>query len=175
MYVDKGQQLVRRNKAVDVKSSVQPRALLPKYKKLIGFVPKDKGPFTKAEPCPNQCEVFIALKTNGSLLRPIPMKPVTQKACKNSEQYYEYHQDYGHATSNCWALAKANKELNVVRNNPPQQGSRVVDRMGARPATRKEAPRQPKNEPWDKIEVILTISIGDGARGVVPIEITRYT
>lgn len=118
---------MRRNNVVDLKPTTQPKAQTLKYEKITRTIPKDKWFSARTEPHPNQQEVFLALQANRSLPRPKPMKSILEKSHKSSEQYCEYHQDYGHATSDCSVLAKAIEELNVFKNATSQQGPRVVN------------------------------------------------
>lgn len=69
---------------IEIRLTMQPKATPHKYEKGMTFVPKDKGPFARAEPCLNQRKVFLALQANGSLPKPKPMKPAIAEACKES-------------------------------------------------------------------------------------------
>lgn len=53
MYIEKGQQLVRRIKMAELKLTMQSKTPPPKYKKGSTSVPKDKGLFARTKPYPN--------------------------------------------------------------------------------------------------------------------------
>lgn len=69
---------------IETRVATQPKIAQPKYEKAATSVPKEKVPFARAEPHPNQREVFLALHANGNLPKLKPMKLAMAEAHRGS-------------------------------------------------------------------------------------------